>query len=85
MSIQTRIRALFKKKKKYYRNKDQLGFMYSSAAKSCAYVAEATPWSPLCTALDVCMRVCVGGRGGAGGGGSGVSRSKAGAGGVRWR
>lgn len=35
--------------------------MYSSAAKSCAYVAEATPWSPLCTALVVCMRVCVGG------------------------
>lgn len=33
--------------------------MYSSAAKSCAYVAEATLWSPLCTALNVCMRVCV--------------------------
>lgn len=36
-------------------------FMYSSAAKSCAYVAEATPWSPLCIALDVCMHVCRGG------------------------
>lgn len=47
--------------------------MYSSAAKSCAYVAEATLWSPLCTALNVCMRVCVckggqeQGRGGTGG------------------
>lgn len=31
--------------------------MYSSAAKSRAYVAEATLWSPLCIALAVCMRV----------------------------
>lgn len=59
MSTKTRIRALFKKKKK---KTTQWVLMYSSAAKSCAYVAEATPWSPLCTALDVCMRVCVGGQ-----------------------
>lgn len=48
--------------------------MYSSAAKSCAYVAEATPWSPLCTALDVCMRVCVGGQERGGEGGAGGSK-----------
>lgn len=48
--------------------------MYSSAAKSCAYVAEATPWSPLCTALDVCMRVCVGGQERCGEGGAGGTK-----------
>lgn len=44
--------------------------MYSSAAKSCAYVAEATPWSPLCIALAVCMHVCRGGQQQGGQGGS---------------
>lgn len=34
--------------------------MYSSAAKSRAYVAEASRWAPLCTALGVCTRVCLG-------------------------
>lgn len=50
---ETRIRALFKKKSTKW------VLMYSSAAKSRAYVAQATPWSPLCTALNVCMHVCV--------------------------
>lgn len=36
--------------------------MYSSAAKSCAYVAEATPWFPPFVQHAVCACVCVCGR-----------------------
>ena len=33
--------------------------MYSSAAKSCAYVAKATPWFSLLLYSTWCVHVCV--------------------------
>lgn len=67
----TEIRALFKKKRRR-RNSTPWVLMYSSAAKSCAYVAEATLWSPLYSTKCVHACVCVRGgqeqgRGGTGG------------------